>query len=572
MLSVTQRIKMVQQPKFGYLPIKNFKKITMFFDDEKIQPIESAYKPLQGLVVDYLTRFMIGSSKKSAFQISLMGAERVNEQKKALNLLKKINGVDPGSICAAYKLVRYDVAYRRGAKYFSKIALPRPNQKMIKNAVTLINRSVKFLKDNGQILLDGFTFKGAYNDIISKGDGDYLTSDTLWDFKVSNSKPTSNYTLQILVYYILGIHSVHPEFQKTKKLGIFNPELNTAYIIDLSSISDETFQAVSRDVIGYRTPEDATLWRCAAGTDKAILQKLCERLFLPLRSPSFSPENFDDGIHDVPLDDYRSYCSRFAKLDSNFFFPYTDSIKLLKNSTFFMFVSINKNGETCILDGAALKKIKKPLTYYYEHLAEYATAVLQKFSKYWQALYAISDQLQSITYNEEELKGFYNQHQASCAEHKVAPLPFDNFCNTNKRCFSGKVHGCIIDIDDFNHIYLNPYDGTLSAYYAESMCLKCFYKNVPSLIAAHTPKSLPAFNRNIEKEVTEQSTALTVTNSQIEKLPSIFKSCEISDDYTLVTDRSMYEISRKMKALQKIYDRHLVTAWYDEILPQYELE
>ena len=28
---------------------------------------------------------------------------------------------------------------------------------------------------------------------------------------------------------------------------------------------------------------------------------------------------------------------------------------------------------------------------------------------------------------------------------------------------SGRVHGCIVDFDDKNHIYINPYDGTYSA-------------------------------------------------------------------------------------------------------------
>ena len=70
---------------------------------------------------------------------------------------------------------------------------------------------------------DGFTFEGGYTDIVSSGDGDYLTEDTLWDFKVSKEEPKSKYTLQLLMYYIMGCHSIHPEFQKIEKLGIFNP-------------------------------------------------------------------------------------------------------------------------------------------------------------------------------------------------------------------------------------------------------------------------------------------------------------------------------------------------------------
>ena len=50
-----------------------------------------------------------------------------------------------------------------------------------------------------------FTFEGGYTNIVSSGDGDYLTEDTLWDFKVSKEEPKSKYTLQLLMYYIMGV-------------------------------------------------------------------------------------------------------------------------------------------------------------------------------------------------------------------------------------------------------------------------------------------------------------------------------------------------------------------------------
>ena len=112
---------------------------------------------------------------------------------------------------------------------------------MVENITILVNRSRTFLKSVGPIISSGFTFEGGYNRIIDSGDGDYLTRDTLWDFKISDAAPTKEHTLQILVYYILGIHSRHPEFQEMKNLGIYNPELNIAHTIPLSDISDETF-------------------------------------------------------------------------------------------------------------------------------------------------------------------------------------------------------------------------------------------------------------------------------------------------------------------------------------------
>ena len=108
------------------------------------------------------------------------------------------------------------------------------------------------MKKYGPIVKDGFTFEGGYTEIVTAGDGDFLTADTLWDFKVSNKPPTNVHTLQILMYYIMGQHSIHKEFRNIKKLGFFNPRLNEAYTLEVSSISPDIISDVSSNVIGYK--------------------------------------------------------------------------------------------------------------------------------------------------------------------------------------------------------------------------------------------------------------------------------------------------------------------------------
>lgn len=49
----------------------------------------------------------------------------------------------------------------------------------------MIERALKFFERYGPKILDGFTFEGGYTYIVSSGDGDFITEDTLWDFKVS---------------------------------------------------------------------------------------------------------------------------------------------------------------------------------------------------------------------------------------------------------------------------------------------------------------------------------------------------------------------------------------------------
>lgn len=572
LFSVTGRISFWQQPRLGYIPPRTLK-AEEYFDSHQLNRIAPTCKSIQGMAVDYLTRYMRGTPKHIAFQISLMGAKNVDELDKATCLLNKINGLDGDSICAACQLVGYDVAYRRGPRYFTPIEKIKPSQNMVQNIIILVNRSLAFLKRNGPVVLDGFTFEGGYNDIISRGDGDYLTADTLWDFKVSNEKPTARHTLQILIYYILGIHSIHPEFQDIKKLGIFNPERNTAYTIALEDITNETFQTVSRDVIGYCTPKDAKQWRTATGTSVTALNKVKAQFAFLFKDTDFSPDNFGDGIHDITIDDYWSYYRKFAHTLRPTF-SRTHSVKFIKNSGFFMFVSISEKGVPCVLQGGALRRLERPLQYYYNRLPEYAATVLQKFSKYWDALYSISKQIQSVAFDDKDFAQEYEQYKVSCKEQGTDELDFETWRQSHGSAyrFSGNVHGCIVDIDYFNHIYLNPYDGSIAPYYAPSMYMKYVYKNVPSLIAEHRPEMLPAFNRAIEASTDKETTALVLADSAKNRAMSILSEQEI-DTYNMpVTDTSMYEVSNRLKLLQAIYDHKLVVVWHDNILPHYELE
>lgn len=74
-----------------------------------------------------------------------------------------------------------------------------------------------------------------------------MLENTLCNFKVSKAAPTNNHTLQLLIYHLIGIHSVHIELEQIKNLGIFNPGLNKVYLLPISTIFDE----INNVIIGY---------------------------------------------------------------------------------------------------------------------------------------------------------------------------------------------------------------------------------------------------------------------------------------------------------------------------------
>lgn len=258
MASVTQRITEVKQPRGGYIKPSNMQVVT-FNDNINLWDNETVHASNIGLVVDYLTRYMLGMNIVDAFKISLIGAKcaeqcgKINSTNIAMKLLHNIKGLDYDSICNACKLVTFDVWYRNRAnailaKTYTDIVVDNTTAQNIK---TMIKRSINFFKTYGPIVEDGFTFDGGYTSTVTSGDGDFLTSDTLWDFKVSKNKPTSKHTLQLLMYYIMGKHSKKEIFNNISKIGIFNPRLNIVYIYDMKNISREIIEDVERNIICY---------------------------------------------------------------------------------------------------------------------------------------------------------------------------------------------------------------------------------------------------------------------------------------------------------------------------------
>ena len=216
-----------------------------------MHPAENVSPGLVGTAVDYLTRFMSGTSAKEAFRVSELGAHAVRQLGLFEQLLSNVSGLDDDSIVAAVKLSGFDSAYRAGVMAYRPVEDIEPDGDTIENIRVMVERSLRFFEQYGPKVLDGLTFEGGYTGYVATGDGDFLTNDTLWDFKVSKQKLQNKYTLQLLMYWRMGLHSVHPEYKHVKYLGVYNPRMNAVYRLDVSKISADVISTVETEVIGY---------------------------------------------------------------------------------------------------------------------------------------------------------------------------------------------------------------------------------------------------------------------------------------------------------------------------------
>ena len=247
MISVAQRIKQITQPKGGYLSPQQFNIIALQ-EHHTLHACENISKSLIGLAVDYLTQVQTGVPVEEAFKVSMIGAHLVGEDDFARQYAEQIRGLDADSIFYACKLVGYDVCFRTGVLSYKPVHLICADQYTIENIYHMVNRSLAFIQTYGPITKRRFTFDGGYTELISAGYGDFL----LWDFKVSIKSPTNSHTLQLLIYYLMGLRSIyHVSFETIQNLGIFNPRLNCVYLMKIEDIPKNIINEVSEKVIGY---------------------------------------------------------------------------------------------------------------------------------------------------------------------------------------------------------------------------------------------------------------------------------------------------------------------------------
>ena len=265
MANATDRVKQVVQPKGGYVPIKLVKELRIK-DDTPLISRENIKPWIVGLAVDYLTRLMLGTDKNEVFKMSITGSYNFLELyhysdparhgtsfyniRRFYSNIRKENYLSDISIYCTCNLVSYDVCYREVPYWFNGTEV-RPDKQTINNIRQMVLRSLDFLKIFGPVVKHGFHFGGGYTETIDKAEGDYLTKDTLWDFKVLNTFPNNANRLQVLVYYLMGKESNREEFKSINKLGIYNPRFNAVYLINTLDINEDTMEDVKKNVIGY---------------------------------------------------------------------------------------------------------------------------------------------------------------------------------------------------------------------------------------------------------------------------------------------------------------------------------
>lgn len=229
--SVTGILANIKQPRGGYLPLSNFD-MESHRDDLRVVGDYNIAPSLVGLAVDYGTRIALGNDPEETFEVATVGAGMVGASDVAESLIADIDAaalksdeIDEESVVSLCKLSGFDSAFRAGASAYRPVSEINPDRQTIEDIGNLILRTKAFFEASAEPVIAGFTFEGAYTDDAGASDGDYICGDTLWDLKVSKNEPTIKNTMQVLLYYLMGLRSSKDEFKAVTRIGLFNPWL-----------------------------------------------------------------------------------------------------------------------------------------------------------------------------------------------------------------------------------------------------------------------------------------------------------------------------------------------------------
>ncbi len=224
--------------------------------------------------------------------------------------------------------------------------------------------------------------------------------------------------------------------------------------------------------------------------------------------------DYEDGIHLISLEQYLLFYRKMGysiscKLQGEFY--------LLKKNDILMFVYKNDKGNLYIMNGGRQNRLKyKDIEYYFNNMDNYSIIIKEGTKSYYEYINQLSDYIKSIG-------------------------------------GSGNIHGTIVDIDFYNHVYVNIYDGKIIPYWAASMDYKIVYPSFQELLSNHCHKMLENMNSNKNELVVKKN----------ELIPSGGEFYE---------DTKIYRESRIMKKIQYLIDDNIIRVWNDNLLEEKEIK
>ena len=237
-------------------------------------------------------------------------------------------------------------------------------------------------------------------------------------------------------------------------------------------------------------------------------------------------EHFSDGIHRISHQEFVDFHHSKA---INCSITREGTIYMLKNRGYYMFIFRNKEGKLLQMKSGKLSKLNnKNIDYYLQMMPKYVECVrrfLKPYSEYQQGIARV-------------VKGFTGD---------------------------GRIHGCIVDIDYYNHLYVNPFDGTVTPYFAEDKVSKWVYPSVRALLKDKAPYKLS----KLDDMYPEQPDEDTSESDPQDNVRALFKPSDDDapgSEITYVADQEIYGASLLIYEFQRTEFNHIIRVWDEDLI------
>lgn len=239
--------------------------------------------------------------------------------------------------------------------------------------------------------------------------------------------------------------------------------------------------------------------------------------------------DYEDGVHEITLKQY----SDFYKYTGEYVgvglirlqLKRNAKIYLIKQNGFFGFFVINdKNTKICA--GGKLKVISEitDIRYFYECFCTMIYQYIAALSPLRNYQEKLSDMIRRLN------------------------IPYPD---------SGRIHGCIVDVDFYHHIMINPYDGKNTFYYSPYFGTVQEFKSFEALL-----ESMESHDYQLKSDKKYLDAKKDAASAGIIKKVSMekrqIKAIDIKD--------SLYSVSMKVNQLQRLFTSNILRDWDDSII------
>lgn len=219
-------------------------------------------------------------------------------------------------------------------------------------------------------------------------------------------------------------------------------------------------------------------------------------------------ERYHDGIYEITKEEYIEFYRGKNILMS---YSYDKKLYMIKKQGYYMFILDYENGNLYILNGGAIKKLPVPsIEHYYNNIDHVIKKLYPALQEYTQYQHNIANAIKAFGGN-------------------------------------GEIHGAIVDIDYFNHVYVNPIDMTVTPYWASSIISKIVYHSITALLKDKCPELYIAYKQMSDTLPDKQLILQTKTKIT-------------AKEFYLDTD--IYKASNEIKKMQRL-NSNILSTWIE---------